>query len=318
MPSVFLCHSSEDKPLVEPMQLALASAGCQVFYDEQSLPPGGDYHARIRAAVNSCDLFVFVASPASITAGKFTLTELKFARERWPTPVNRVLPVAIGGLKPSDLPNYLQAATVLTVSGNAAAEVRHAVEAMLHELEPKRPKRLAITLASVGVALGLSFGVYRYFHSKPPPAADTPPKQQPMQGEIKFESDPEDYVGDGKTLLLSDKNGLLSARLNDGAISIYFEGDDSWSLDFAAPRGKQLTQGRYEGAQRYPFNNPLKPGFSVSGAGRACNELDGEFVVKKIVLGASELLKELELEFKQRCDHSAAELRGVLNLKATD
>lgn len=162
MPSVFLCHASEDKPLVEPMQLALASAGCEVFYDQESLPPGGDYQARIREAIQRCDLFVFVASPASIKPGKFTLTELKFARERWPSPVKRVLPVAVGGLKLNELPSYLQAATVLTVSGNAAAEVRAAVEAMLKELKPQKPKRLAVTLAIGGVALTLSLTVARW------------------------------------------------------------------------------------------------------------------------------------------------------------
>ena len=117
MSSVFLCHASEDKRLVEPIQLALASAGYEVFYDESSLPPGGDYHARIRDAIQQCDVFVFIASPASLTSGKFALTELKFARERWASPVNRVLPVAIDeGLKPRDLPPYLQAATILTTS----------------------------------------------------------------------------------------------------------------------------------------------------------------------------------------------------------
>ena len=136
MPSIFLCHASEDKPLVEPMQLALASAGYEVFFDQQSLPPGGDYQARIRAAILLCDVFVFVASPASVASGKFTLTELRFARERWPSPVDRVLPVAIGGLKPSELPPYLQAVTVLTVSGNLAAEVRAATEAMISRLTP--------------------------------------------------------------------------------------------------------------------------------------------------------------------------------------
>jgi len=162
MPSIFLCHASEDKAIVEPIQLALASAGCEVFYDEQSLPPGGDYQARIRAAVNSCDLFVFIASSASIVAGKFTLTELKFARERWPSPINRVLPVAIDGLKPRDLPNYLQAATILTVSGSAAAEVRDVVESMLRELRRKRSRRWAAALAIGSVALTLSIAVYRY------------------------------------------------------------------------------------------------------------------------------------------------------------
>lgn len=136
MPSIFLCHASEDKPAVEPVQLALASAGYEVFYDRQSLPAGADYQARIRAAILQCDLFVFMASPASVAPGRFTLTELRFARERWPSPVDRVLPVLIGALTPSQLPPYLQAVTVLTAEGNLAAEVRAAAEAMVGRLMP--------------------------------------------------------------------------------------------------------------------------------------------------------------------------------------
>lgn len=150
MPSVFLCHASEDKLQVEPMQLALANSGCEVFFDQESLPPGGDYHARIREAIKRCDVFVFVASSASVAAGKFTLSELKFARERWPSPINRVLPVALAGMKPNELPQYLQAVTILGVSGNAAAEVRAAVEVMLKELaRQKRRSRLVWTLPAV-------------------------------------------------------------------------------------------------------------------------------------------------------------------------
>lgn len=184
MSSVFLCHASEDKPFVEPIQLALASVGSEVFYDEQSLPPGGDYQARIRAAINNCDVFVFIASPASIAPGRFTLTELKFARERWPSPVKRVLPVATGGLKPRDLPSYLQATTVLTLSGNAAAEVRAAVEVMLREVRSKRLRRWSITLALGSAALVATLAVYR--HSEPMTSLPQPQNASPMASDLRM------------------------------------------------------------------------------------------------------------------------------------
>lgn len=152
------------------MQLALASAGCEVFFDQESLPAGGDYQARIREAIGRCDVFVFVASPASVAAGRFTLTELKFAREKWPSPVNRVLPVALGSIKPNELPQYLQAATVLSVSGNAAAEVRAAIEVMLKELERRKPRsRLIWTLPAVLVA---SVGVGTWWSQRDKEADD--------------------------------------------------------------------------------------------------------------------------------------------------
>jgi formylglycine-generating enzyme required for sulfatase activity len=168
MASVFLCHASEDKHVVEPMQLALASAGYKVFYDELSLPPGGDYHARIRLAIRQCDIFVFIGSKSSIAAGKYTLTELKFARERWASPVKHVLPVSIGGTSPSDFPAYLQAATVLVASGNAAAEVRAAVEGMLANA---RPSLLKLGLAAIAIAGMAAALVAAYLSQTPPPVS---------------------------------------------------------------------------------------------------------------------------------------------------
>ncbi|NRT57200.1 toll/interleukin-1 receptor domain-containing protein [Sphaerotilus uruguayifluvii] len=152
MASVFLCHASEDKQQVEAMQLALANAGVNVFYDQESLPAAGDYQARIRAAIKQCDVFVFVASPASIMPGRFTLTELKFARERWPSPVARVLSVTLGEVKAAELPQYLQAATILSISGNAAAEVRASVDSLLGELKRRRLRRYAIAAGLIAPA----------------------------------------------------------------------------------------------------------------------------------------------------------------------
>ena len=129
-------HASEDKDVAEPIQVALASAGYTVFYDRESLPPGGDYHARIRSAIAECDLFIFLISPESIKAGKFTLTELKFARERWPSPVGRVLSVNLHNLAANKLPPYSSAATHVSVAGSPSSEVRAAVDNVL--LAPAR------------------------------------------------------------------------------------------------------------------------------------------------------------------------------------
>ena len=180
MSSVFLCHASEDKRLAEPVQLALASADCKVFYDQESLPPGGDYQARIREAIRQCDVFVFVASPDSITQGKFTLTELKFARQRWPSPVRNVLPVAIRGLKPNELPSYLQAATVLTPAGNPAAEVRDSVENMLKEQKTRKRERLTImviVILALLIAICITYLVVRNYTGD---ECDVPWRNQPI------------------------------------------------------------------------------------------------------------------------------------------
>ncbi|MEJ8822224.1 TIR domain-containing protein [Variovorax humicola] len=153
--TVFLSYASEDRDVAESIQLALASLECDVFFDERNLPPGGNFYDRIERAINHCDLFVFLVSSASLSPGKFTHNELSWARDRWASPVDRVLPVNLHGLPLSALPPYLRAATVLAVKGNPAAAVRTAVKGLLSRQIPSREKRrlgkIAIT-GAVGVA----------------------------------------------------------------------------------------------------------------------------------------------------------------------
>jgi hypothetical protein len=162
MRTIFICHASEDTHFAERIQLALLGAGYEVFFDEQSLPPGGDYHARIERAIRTCDLFIFLITSSSIAPGKFTMTELKFARERWPSPVGRVLAINIQGLPASEIPAYLTAGTILSVAGNVASEVRASVEQMLPATRNRRLRiAIPIVLGVAALALALSVVAWR-------------------------------------------------------------------------------------------------------------------------------------------------------------
>lgn len=125
---IFLSYATEDRPLAEEIQLALTGAGHEVFFDRQSLSAGGDYHARIKAAVDAADALVFLVSPDSVADGGYALTELGYARSRWPHPKGRVLPVKVRATPFERMPPYLKSVTVLEPVGNAAAEVAAAVE----------------------------------------------------------------------------------------------------------------------------------------------------------------------------------------------
>ena len=108
MANVFLCYASEDRQLAESVQLALAAGGHVVFFDRDSLHAGDDYHRRILTAIRACDAFVFLATSHSTAKGKYTLSELRFIRQRWPNPVGRVLTVNPSNLPASALPPYLR------------------------------------------------------------------------------------------------------------------------------------------------------------------------------------------------------------------
>ncbi len=83
-----------------------------------------------------------------------------------------------------------------------------------------------------------------------------------------------------------------------------------WWLDFAAPRGTTLSRGKYRSAERFPFQLPERPGLSVSGEGRGCNELTGEFTVYAIEIAPDDSVNRFEASFEQHCEQSPLALRG--------
>jgi TIR domain/Yip1 domain len=120
---VFLSYASEQRDIADQIKLALGDSGHEVFFDRDSLPAGDDYHPRIRKAVENSDAFVFLISPQSVAQGCYALTELKYAREKWPNPRGKLLPVMIEKTDYRQIPPYLKAISVLEPEGNAPAEI---------------------------------------------------------------------------------------------------------------------------------------------------------------------------------------------------
>ena len=125
---IFLSYASEDRDIAEPIAFSLRARGHNVFFDRDDLPPGGEYDMRIESAVERSALFVFLISPSSIAKGKFTLTELEFARRKWRNADGHILPVMAKPVPFDEVPNLLKSVTVLEPQGNMAAEVAAAVD----------------------------------------------------------------------------------------------------------------------------------------------------------------------------------------------
>jgi hypothetical protein len=164
---IFLSYASEDRPRAEEIQLALAGAGHEVFFDRQSLPAGGDYHARIKAAVDDADGFIFLISPDSVDAGGYTLTEMGYARARWQHPKGHVLPVLLRPTPFDTIPAYLKSVTVLEPSGNTAAEVVAEVARSLGS--GNKPRKFAL-IGAAGVAVLAGAAYLLIPRPEPPPA----------------------------------------------------------------------------------------------------------------------------------------------------
>ena len=129
---IFLSHPSSAAPAVREVDMALRTEGHTVFFDETDLPAGEGYHDKIRQAIRDCDLFIFFITPDSVAAGKYTLTELKIATDRWENPVDRILSVMLEKTPFASIPAAARAVTLLTPVGNVAAEVAMAVETIAH------------------------------------------------------------------------------------------------------------------------------------------------------------------------------------------
>jgi hypothetical protein len=120
---LFLSHAAENTAIAEEIFLSLVGAGHEVFFDRSSLTPGKNYELRIREAIEMSDGIIFLISPQSIEPGVYTLTELKYARQKWVHPENRVLPVMVEFTPFEAIPAYLKAVTILQPEGNIASEV---------------------------------------------------------------------------------------------------------------------------------------------------------------------------------------------------
>ena len=124
---IFLTYASEDKDTAEQVYFALVGNRHTVFFDRASLPPGGDYNARIRQAIFDSDMLVFLISENSVTKSSYALTELAFAQSKWPHPREVVIPVMIRKIDYKRIPNYLKAVTILEPRGDVAAEVANEI-----------------------------------------------------------------------------------------------------------------------------------------------------------------------------------------------
>jgi hypothetical protein len=152
--NVFISYASEQRVTAEEIALALRAEAHEVFFDRSQLPEGDAYDARIRDAVAACDLLVFLVSPEAVSDGRYTLTELEFAEQRWPSPAGHVLPVMVRATRAEAVPAYLRAIVILRPRGNAAAEVAAAIARLSRPWWARVIRRQALPLLAFVMVIG--------------------------------------------------------------------------------------------------------------------------------------------------------------------
>jgi len=120
---IFLSYARADYALVERINAALRASGFDTFIDTRDLPPGEEYNARIKLAMDDADLLFFFVSMDSTRPGSYAMTELSFAEGKWPNPSGHVLPVLLENADPARLPSYIRSINALRIRGNPEAEI---------------------------------------------------------------------------------------------------------------------------------------------------------------------------------------------------
>jgi hypothetical protein len=79
---VFLCHASQDKPIVRELyQRLLAEGWIDPWLDEEKLLPGMDWGMEIEKAVEAADVVIVCLSNSSITKEGYVQREMRFVLE---------------------------------------------------------------------------------------------------------------------------------------------------------------------------------------------------------------------------------------------
>lgn len=76
---VFLCHASNDKPIVKKLYERLINDGIDAWLDKEKLIPGQNWKIEIQKAVKNSDIVIVCLSSQSINKEGFIQKEIKFA-----------------------------------------------------------------------------------------------------------------------------------------------------------------------------------------------------------------------------------------------
>jgi hypothetical protein len=153
-------------------------------------------------------------------------------------------------------------------------------------------------------------------------AVTLPPGSIPVPSAGTFlymNSEPGDYIGQGIEQLYTSDDSTINGSLPQGggyfsAFVLQGNFDHWWFVDIAAPPGEPLVEGSYTGALRYPFNDDA-PGLSVSGDGRGCNTLTGQFDVNEISHASTGELLVFDATFEQHCEGFDPALFGRIRIE---
>lgn len=141
----------------------------------------------------------------------------------------------------------------------------------------------------------------------------------PVSGSFLYmKSQPGDFVGGGLEQLYMSSDSAIQGWLPQGGDTFradITQGTHYWRVFLAAPAGVPLAVGSYTGAARSAFRPPGSPGLDVSGDGRGCNTLTGQFTVSQIAYSQFNELMLFDATFEQHCEGATPALFGRIRVE---
>ncbi len=140
--------------------------------------------------------------------------------------------------------------------------------------------------------------------------------ERAASGRIDMTGSAGEFITEGRRVTLrAPPASMMLTQHSPGRASIEVQDDTGvWTLAFGTPDGGPMTARSYDAAQRFHFEDPGRPGLSVSGMARGCNSVKGQFTVERVRYGSDGILAELSARFTQTCDNLPATLHGTLVL----
>jgi formylglycine-generating enzyme required for sulfatase activity len=149
---IFLSYAFQDRDAARAIERELSEQGHRVFFDRDDLPPGEEFHTRIRDAITRSHLLVFLVSPDAVDPGSYTITEIEIAEREWKRAGGRLLPVVLRPTPIESLPHFVRSVTLLETTGNLPATVVAAVHRIGSARTRRRAARTGVALAAVSLA----------------------------------------------------------------------------------------------------------------------------------------------------------------------
>lgn len=146
---IFLSYAAQDRAIAAAINRALLDQGHDVFFDRDDLPPGEEFHIRIRRAIEAADLFVFLISEQALDPGSYTLNELDIAEQNLKHASGHLLPVLLHPTPFDHLPAFVKSVTALETPGDLVASVADAVHRLETARQHRRWRRVAGALAVI-------------------------------------------------------------------------------------------------------------------------------------------------------------------------